>query len=60
MTNFQKQVSHKSVYENIIKDLKGEETKNITYGNEALKSLEMIIGMYESSKEGVKKYFPIR
>ena len=37
-----------------------EETINITYGNEALKSLEMIIGMYESSKEGVRKYFPIR
>lgn len=58
--NIQKKVSHKKVYENIISDLNGIESESITYGSEALKSLEMIIGMYESSNKGKRQYFPIR
>ena len=58
--SFQKKVSHRSVYENIIIDLSGKKTESITYGNEALKSLEMIIGMYKSSKTGTRQYFPIK
>ena len=58
--SFQKKVSHRTVYENIVDDLNGIESESITYGAEALKSLAMIIGMYESSSKGKRQYFPIR
>ena len=51
-------VYYKVYYENVIQTLRGE-TEPLTCGREGLKSLELLIGLYRSARDGQRISLPL-